>query len=147
MKLEAFRLIAPQIDKEVEAVFAKFGLKVDKRSASVDSLNGTVSFRLSLVDTNLKDKDGNATTPDAQFYRNNCTYIGLKPEWLNQEFKLGGRPAKLVGLKNRRSPFCVCVEIGGSIKLYKTDAIRQAFGMPRERSLDELRAAALASAR
>lgn len=146
MNLKAFKMIAPAIDKEIEAVFAKFDLKVGKRSATINEVEGTVSFRLTLVDKNLKDEKGNASTPEAERYKKNAVYFGLKPEWLGQTFKVGPKSYKITGLRAGRTSKPVLCEIDGKGSfILSAEVVRQRFGMPAERSLDELRQAALAS--
>lgn len=134
MELKQFKVIAPRIDAEVAAVFEKYGLKVGKRSATIDSLEGTVSFRLTLIDTNLKDASGNATTPEAARFAKNADYIGLKAEMLGQTFKNGAKTHTVVGLRSGRSAKPVLVSIDGKPGNYvmSVDAVRRAFGLPSE---------------
>lgn len=140
MNLNQFRAVAPTIDKEIAAVFEKFGLKVGKRSATVDETTGTVNFRLALVDTNLKDKSGNATTPEAERYKTQAHYLGLDPAWLGQTFKRGNKTCKVVGLRAGRTMKPVFVEIDGkSNYIFDVATIRAAFGKPKDVSIDELR--------
>lgn len=145
MDLKQFKRIAPAIDKEVEAVFAKYGMKVGKRSATINALEGTVSFRLTLVDANLKDASGNATTPEALRFSQNAQYMGMKAEWLGQTFAVGSKTYKVVGLRAGRTSKPVLVEIDGQPNyILSVDSVRRGFGLPAERSLAELRAAAYA---
>jgi hypothetical protein len=113
MDLQAFKAIAPKLDAELDAVFQRYGLKTFKRSASIDSINGQVHFRLVLNDTNLKDAAGNATTPEAEFFKKMAAYYDLKPEWLGRTFKLHGKTFTVKGLRSGRAKKTVMIEGDG----------------------------------
>lgn len=107
MKLAQYRQIAPIMNKEIEAVLEKHGLKMSKVRATIDEQVGIISIRLEAQDKNLKTADGVATTPEAEYYKEYCEVFGvtsnsLKADWLNQTFKSGGEEYRLVGMKSGR---------------------------------------------
>src|SRR5262245_48177266 len=128
MNLSQYRAIANQMDREIEAVVNKYGFKFGKRGATVDEFAGTVSYRLTLIDQNLKDANGQPTTPEAISYRQTGPYIGLKAEWLNKPFKFNGKDAKITGLRSGRSSKPVLFEIAGKTYVTTVDAVRRAHG-------------------
>lgn len=141
MNLQTFKRIAPGLDKEIAAVAEKYGLKAGKRRATVDELSGTISYRLELVDVNLKDATGATTTPEAERFKLNAAYVGLKPEWLGQTFERGGRKYKIVGMRGGRTVKSILVERDGKNFILEPKDVRRAYGLPAEQSLEEMNAA------
>src|SRR5258706_6305542 len=103
MDLQQMRLIAPQIDAEIKAVFEKHGLRVSGRKAINDEHTGILKWNLTLADTNLKDKSGNTTTPEAERWQVYHEIYGLPKDGVGRIFESGGKPYKIVGMKAGRS--------------------------------------------
>lgn len=113
MDIKAYRAKAPSISADLAALFQKHGLKMDKLTASVDELGGTVRYSITAADTNLKDESGNAIDADALYYKNMAGMYDLKPEWLGRTFQSGGKIYKVVGLKNTKAKNCVVILVDG----------------------------------
>jgi len=128
MNLQNYRKIAAAMDDEIAAVVKKYGFKFGKRGATVDEFAGTVSYRVTLIDVNLTDSNGQQTTPEAVCYTQTGPYMGLKAEWLNKPFKFNGKDAKITGLRSGRSSKPVLFEIAGKTYVTTVDAVRRAHG-------------------
>ena len=113
INLAQYRKIAEALNRDLEATFAKHGLKMGKLSAGIDDFAGTVRYTITASDANLKDKDGNATTPEAQHFKRMAELCGLKPEWFGLPFKNGTRDAKIVGMRLGKSAKSILFEMDG----------------------------------
>ncbi|HET6927455.1 MAG TPA: hypothetical protein VFI48_11465 [Hyphomicrobiaceae bacterium] len=103
MTLEQYRKIATKIETALAAALMDNGLKMSRVRASIDSFAGTVRLTIEAADTALKDKDGNATTPEAVHWVTYGRMYDLKPEWLGQTYKAGSAVYTIAGLRVGRS--------------------------------------------
>jgi hypothetical protein len=110
VKLSEYRTIAPAINKELEELFKRHGLKMGKLGASIEEHTGTVRYSITCGDMNLKDASGNATSPEAERFKLHAHLFGMKPEWLGNSFTMRGAKYTIAGLKSGRSSKCVILE-------------------------------------
>jgi hypothetical protein len=110
MDLAKLKQIAPQLDAELDSVFAKYGLKVRQRRATTDPSLGLVKFSIELADTALKTKGGETTTPEAECFKQMARMFGLKPEWLGRTFVMHGMEYKVAGLRHKATKNPVMIE-------------------------------------
>lgn len=80
--------------------------------------NVTVPINLAVV------QDGVTLTPQATAYEQFARNYGLDPAWLNQEFTMNGKRARIVGLNTRARGYPVLVEHGGKTYRYPAGTIR-----------------------
>lgn len=113
MELNQLKLIGKALDAELTALFAKYGLKLANRSATVYPSSGEVKYRITLTDTNLKDASGNETTSEAERFKKEAFLYGLNPTDLGKTFRSGGREFKIEGLKGGRSRKSLLVSSNG----------------------------------
>lgn len=118
MDLEAFRRIADQLDGEIAAVLAKYGLKRQKRDAKVDPYTGIIKYNLVLHDTGLKDSNGEQTTPEVVLWKQWAEFYCLPVDALNKKFMLEGRQYSIMGLKAGRAKKNVIVTRHGDGKRF-----------------------------
>lgn len=109
MKLVEYKSIAAEISAEIAAVLEKRGLKMKPFGARIDERLGIVRMTIEAVDVNHKSADGQATTPEAEFYKLNAAFVGLQAEWLGQPFWMGGVQYKIVGMR-KRSEKCILIQ-------------------------------------
>lgn len=109
MDLAKLKIIAPQIDADLDAVFAKYGLKVRQRRVSTDPSSGSVKWSIQTSDTNQRDADGDLTTPEREHFKQFGRLYQLKPEWLDQSITLNSTSYKISGLRAnaRKNPVCL----------------------------------------
>jgi hypothetical protein len=129
MNLPEYRKIVDALNADLAATFAKHGLKMGKLNAAVDSLSGTIRYTIVAADAALKDKDGNAATPEALRYTNYAQMMGMKPEWLNQTFRAGNNEYTLRGLKDGRATKSIIVERGGKMYVMTPFDVTAAFNL------------------
>lgn len=70
-----------------------------------------------MADTNLKDKAGNATTPEAELYKAWAQLYGLPSDSIGRMFRSNGRTFTVVGLHQGRTNKIVAEQLG-SLKRY-----------------------------
>jgi hypothetical protein len=109
MKLSDYRKISAAVEADLKAALAKHGLALRPFGAKIDERLGIVRMTLEAADVNHKSADGSATTPEAEIYKSNCLIFDLKPEWLNQPFRMNGTTFKIVGMKLRGNK-CILIE-------------------------------------
>lgn len=128
MKLADYRLLAKQINADLEAVLEKNGFKVKRLNTSIDESLGILRLSIECADKNFKAADGSETSPERERYKQSARYIGLKPEWLDQVFSIGGSVYKITGLKQRGKK-CVCVrhEVDASARVIDPESVIRAF--------------------
>lgn len=132
MDLNAYKKIAPEINAAIEAALKKHGFKINKLNSSIDPHAGFLSISIKAVDTNLTDASGNATTSEAEFYKQNChnVYPACDVRWLGAEFQNGRKTFKLVGMRNTRSEKClIATGEDGQRYVYTPQGIAQAFAL------------------
>jgi hypothetical protein len=110
MKLAEFKQISKPLYAELEAVYAKYGLKVAKISTGVEETVGSVRITTQLADANLKDAAGNGTTPELERWKQYAGMYGLNPEWAGQTITMSGRRYTVAGLRNTSGAKCVCLK-------------------------------------
>jgi hypothetical protein len=104
MKLAEFRKISDPFRAEVAAVFKKYGLELLPFKVTVDETTGAVFCKMEAIDPQT------GTTPDAERYKANARFMGMKVEWLNQPFENGRHGTfKIIGMKARGDK-CVLLE-------------------------------------
>lgn len=125
MTLNDFRKISEPLAKDLENVLLKYGFKLTKRTASIDSEAGTVRYTMQLADKNLKDDSGNATTPERRRFVQYASMHGLAPSDIDKTFRSGTKTYKVVGLRDstRSTRPVICEEVGGDGKRYVFAAI------------------------
>lgn len=109
MMLAAYKKISKALYADLDAVYAKHGFEVSKMSAGVDEFAGTVRLTVTLADSNLKDKSGAPTTPEAERFKHCASMLGMKPEWLGRTFRFGlsAESYTLLGMREGRSEKCI----------------------------------------
>ena len=129
MKLEAYRKISTDLYRDLDAVFSKYNLKASKVNAGIDESLGTVSLKLVLADTALKDAAGAATTPEREYYKKAAYLYELKAEWLDEEVTFNGVAFLITGLSTRRSEKNVVVtrKRDGKVLVTTPEAVIRAF--------------------
>jgi hypothetical protein len=110
MDLAKLKQIAPQLDAELDSVFAKYGLKVRQRRATVDPALGLVKFSIETADVALKTKSGEQTTPEREAFKRGAWIVGLKPEHLDRTFVMQGTEYKVAGLRPKASKNAVLIK-------------------------------------
>jgi len=140
MRLSDYRKIDARVNEAIKAALAPFGLKVDGISTGVAELDGTVRITVKASDANLKDKDGNATTAEAERFKRNAVPCNLDPAWLGQTFPAGRESFKVLGMREGRSAKCVVIErvSDGSRRVCEPEMVRAYMKLaektgPRER--------------
>lgn len=103
MTLDEYRRISKALNAELEATFKKYGLKLNRATARIDPYEGTVGVTIKLQDANLKDKDGNATTADAERFKKLCGLYGMTADALGLVMTVQGRKYEVVGMKDGRA--------------------------------------------
>ncbi len=98
----------PALDRELNALFAKYGLKVVLRNAGVSGLE--VKFNIRTEDTQVDPATAERVLRDQ--YEAKCFRVGLKPEWFGKEMTFPGRPGKyrIVGVNTRKKKYPVVLE-------------------------------------
>lgn len=127
MDLKTLKTVSKQIDADLDAVFAKYGLKINKRTASVDPITGDVRWNIGTTSTNLKDRDGNETTADRERFKADGHYFGLTPDMLDAEIEFSNGTFKIVGLKGGRGRNIVIIRKGGKDFLAPPEQVRKGF--------------------
>lgn len=128
MDLAKLRLIAPKIDADLDAVFAKYGLKVRQRRASTDPTTGTVKWSITTNDTNQRGKDGALTTPERELFKECARMYDLQPEWLDKSITLNGTDYKIVGLRKVRKNNVSLTRADGKAFTCSAEQVRRALG-------------------
>lgn len=113
MKLSEYRLIAAKVRNELTAVLAANGLTLTHMRVGIEEGAGTVRFTIDTADAKLKDKEGNAVSPDGLRFQRYGSLFRLKPEWLGTEVMYGGKTFKIAGMRETRSPKKVVLERDG----------------------------------
>jgi hypothetical protein len=125
MDLTTLRVIAPSIDNDIKDLFAKHGLKVSKRNTTVDSATGSVTWKLTLADINLKDRDGNPTTPEAERWKQYANIYNLPADGVGRTFQWGGRTYTIVGLRDGKSRKSVVAERDSKTYVFGPDEVKR----------------------
>lgn len=126
MNLPELKKIATTLDREIAEVLARHGLKMGKRTASVDPLTGAVRWTMTVSDINQKDAQGNATTPEAERWKQYAPMLRLPVDAVGRQITRHGKTFKIVGLADTRSPAVVVMQNVGSGKVarYYPDDVR-----------------------
>jgi len=127
MKLAAYRQIADPMNVELKAVFAKYGFDTRRLSAKIDESLGIVRMTLELGDVNHTNESGEKVSPDAAYYLEHCKLWGssseLKPEWLNETFRMGGRTYTLTGMKRAGKKTMLITRDDGKVFVMDVESI------------------------
>ncbi len=122
MDLKQLRVISSEIDHQIKKVFAQYGFNVTHRKASMDPDTGQLIWNLKLADINMRDKDGNQTSPEAERYRLFAQMYGLPSDGVGRTFQsYGGKTYKIIGLRGGRTQKSVVAERDG--KRYVFDPV------------------------
>lgn len=125
MKLSAFRKIAPALNEDLRAAFEKHGLKVAKTGATIDERMGVVNMRIAAADANLKDANGDSTTPEALRFKQMAALYDLSPSDLGRKFAMGGKEYVVAGLKNGRGTKPILVTRDGKTYVMAADVLKR----------------------
>ncbi len=109
------------MEAELAALFKKYGVTGEVKSAKVDS-NGryaTFSLQVSAVQAN-----GVASTPERTAYLQYAKLYGVEPDWLGREFKINEDTVVLDGVnrKAKKYPFVLSIVDDQQGRFYKLSA-------------------------
>lgn len=117
--------LSPIIEKEAK----KLGLTFKRGHGTYG--DGTFSFKVTLT---TGDENGNSQTVEAKNYLKYCEYMGMKKEFLMQEFDSGGSCFRLEGYKPKASKLPYLCRNMTTNQLYKLPRTRvmRALGVKNE---------------
>lgn len=110
--LQSLRKHGRQLDAELEAVFAKYGLKMGRRSARIGS--GKVKYGIELG-YDVVQPDGSVKDAKAIDFDNYALMMGVQPHVkVGSSFFYGGETYTVVGLypKKRKRPVAIRSDSG-----------------------------------
>lgn len=120
MKLSAYRIVAPKINKGIEDVLKANGFDVTKLNTSVNEQMGTISI-------NVKARDlSESETPEQKRWKQYANLYGLKPEWLGQSVKINGHVYEIGGLRDSRSAKNVAIIQNGKTYIIEHEKVIKA---------------------
>jgi hypothetical protein len=122
---KSLSLLRPLIEKELQALAEKHGIVFKVGNGSFDSShqNGLLKLEICLV-----GEGGVVMTREATDFLNNAELLGMKKEWLNQEFKnIAGETYKITGLRLRGRLNVICTKLsnGGSYVFEHANIIKR----------------------
>ena len=113
------RSLHAEIQKALEPIAAKHGLRLERKHCTYAPDEMPVSFKL-LV-TKL-DADGNVMSTEAKDFVKYAKSYGFEPSDLGREFKIGRDTYRLYGLKPRSRKYPILAENVRTGKIYKFTA-------------------------
>jgi hypothetical protein len=119
------RKITEECGEALEAIAAKYGLKLDRKHCSFRGDEMPIAYRLLTVTT---DTNGNALDASGKEFQKYAAMFGLTPTDLGREFKNGGQTFRITGLKSRSPKFPVLAENVRTGKTFKfpVEAVQRA---------------------
>lgn len=120
--LASLKKYSPEIDAELKALFAKYGLKMNKRRAKIGS--GIIDYKIELTYTTEAGESAHEIA-----WKKYAAFEGLKPEWLGQSVRMNGQEWTICGFepKRRRYPVMASNNATGKVMLWTTEGVIQAF--------------------
>ena len=120
------KMLRNDLDSALKVVADKYGIGVKAGNATYSPENAT--FKVELA---VKNEGGMAVTKEATEYKRMANFMGLKAEWLNQEFLFRGEKYLVVGLKPKSYKFPVLAKrYDGKVFKIPVNAVRKGFGLP-----------------
>jgi len=125
---DACRLIRNTLDQALAPVAAQLGvsLKAGHISYALDGKTANVKLEVATLGT-----DGLAVDKDAEYFKKNAQWMGMKPEDLGRKFKhWDGKEYELIGYNPRAATFpflCRYLRTGTVYKL-STDMVKSGLG-------------------
>ena len=105
MDLQELKKIAPALDADLKAVFAKHGLTWAGRNASLNPGNGELSYKIKLATTAGGTDD--IVRGDFKCF---AFMFELKPEWLDATVKMNHENYRVAGLYPKKHKYPVLME-------------------------------------
>lgn len=102
---QTVKFIAKEMSEAMEAVANKYGLNIRYRGGSFTGKNVTYKFEVATL-----AEDGQAETKERTDWKTKAVLYGMKPEWLDQSFVMGGYTYIIRGLNPRAHKMPVLVE-------------------------------------
>ena len=97
--------IQSDLDKVLKELSEKHGVSIATGGGTFNELSG----KLKVVIT-AKEENGKKVNIEAEEFKAQAVFFGLKPEDLGREFEFSGRTLKVAGLKTKNSKYPIIVE-------------------------------------
>ena len=120
------RSLSEEIEKALQPLAEKYGLKITRGNASYGDSNLTLKVNVATVAA-----DGTAVTKEAESFKMNAERFGLHADDLGRTFDCRGRQVRLIGAKPRSPKYPLLVEEVDSGKVFKFTAEGVRAGLAR----------------
>jgi hypothetical protein len=125
---EACRKLRDAINKALAPVSEELGVSLKAGNATYTPDGKTARFHLDILTT---DDSGKAVDKDAEYFKRNAPFFGMKADDLGKQFKsFGGKVYELVGYnsKSRKFPF-IAKDVATSTRFkFTEEAVKRGLG-------------------
>ena len=123
---ELLRQMRADIDASMASIGEKYGVKLTCGNASFTATNATYKLAVSVI-----SDGGEVVDKERVALERNLAFLGLSPEHMLKEFKIGSKTFVLHGLRSsaRTKPLLIKSIDDGKTYVATTDAVRKAFGL------------------
>jgi len=117
----AVKLIADDIMEALKAVAAKHNIVFSYKGGNFTASNCTYKVEAAVV-----GESGAVASREYEQYKQYCNMYNLKPEWLDQTFKLAGDTFTIIGLNPRKhkNPVLCKKASNGKTYIFTPDDVR-----------------------
>jgi hypothetical protein len=119
---EVLGLVRRAIDRAFTDVEEEFGIRITLGKIKYSEVSADGTIRIQVV-----NKDGEALSQEAEYFKQFCGQYGFGPEDLGKTFYVNGKPFKLIGLMPGRPkyPFLATNKNGRRFK-FQVDTVANA---------------------
>lgn len=120
--------IRTDLQAAIAQVEAKYGIKLTAGKAKYSDKSASIQ-----IDMSTFDSTGKVIDREREALLANLSWLGLKPEHLDQSIRIGNDSFKITGYKRARhsKPFSIVSMTNGMSYVTSDDAVRTALNLPR----------------
>lgn len=122
MNMHELKRIAPALDAELKAVFARHGLNWHTRSAKLAEQTGEMTYKIQLRAPTVSGE-----SPELITLKRDARMIGFDPAWAGRSFTLHGRTFVLEGINWAKKRYPIMASSAGRRYKLTVEDVRRAF--------------------